>query len=108
MVKLKRWALIISILAVSGCTSYGAARIQSVPSGAEVINIEDDSLLGTTPVMVHWKTDRDESRLITVKFRKNGYQDKVTAFWVNMRHGSRGKAESDPQEVKIELKPRNP
>ena len=93
----------VLLFAVSGCASYGAAKIQSVPSGAEVINLEDDSLLGRTPVIVHWKNDREESKLITVRFQKSGYNDKVTAFWVNMRHGSRADAESDPQTVNVEL-----
>jgi len=98
-------ALAAGLLLLAGCSSYGAARIESLPDGAEVINLEDDSLLGTTPVLVHWKSDREESRLITVRFHKAGYQDKVTAFWVNMRHGSRSVAEEQPQVVKIELSP---
>jgi len=92
------------LLAISGCSSYGAARILSDPAGAEVVNLEDDSLLGTTPVMVHWKNDREESKLITVRFHKSGFDDKVTAFWVNMRHSSRAKAENEPQAVKVEMK----
>ena len=99
--------LACGLLVLSGCASYGAARIQSVPPGAEVVNLEDDSLLGTTPVLVHWKTDRQESRLITVRFQKAGFNDKVTAFWVNMRHNSRESAEQDPQNVKIELEQKN-
>lgn len=94
----------VLLFGVSGCSSYGAAKIQSMPPGAEVVNLEDDSLLGTTPVMVHWKTDREESKLITVRFHKSGYSDKVTAFWVNMRHSSRARAEKEPQAVKVELK----
>ena len=102
---LKRVLLIpVLLLGISGCSSYGAARIQSVPSGAEVVNLEDDSLLGTTPVMVHWKNDREESKLITVRFHKPGFDDKVTAFWVNMRHSSKTNAEKEPQAVKVELK----
>lgn len=92
------------LLVISGCSSYGAARILSEPAGAEVVNLEDDSLLGTTPVMVHWKNDREESKLITVRFHKSGFDDKVTAFWVNMRHSSRAKAENEPQAVKVEMK----
>ena len=103
--KLKKMLILpVILLGVSGCASYGAAKITSVPPGAEVENLEDDSLLGRTPVMVHWKNDREESKLITVRFHKSGYSDKVTAFWVNMRHGSKAKAESEPQTVNIELK----
>lgn len=99
-------AVSILLLTVSGCSSYGAARIQSTPTGAEVVNLEDDSLLGTTPVMINWKNDREESKLVTVRFRKLGYEDKVTAFWVNMRHSSRTEAEKRAQPVKVELKPK--
>ena len=99
--------LATGLLGAAGCSSYGAARIQSIPPGAEVVNLEDDSLLGTTPVLVHWKTDRQESRLITVRFQKQGYAKKVTAFWVNMRHASRDSAENDPQDVKVELEEKN-
>ncbi len=104
--KKTRLALLIPLLllTVSGCSSYGAASLLSAPTGAEVVNLEDDSLLGTTPVMVHWKNDREESKLITVRFHKTGYDDKVTAFWVNLRHSSRAKAENEPQAVKVELK----
>lgn len=104
--KKTRLALLIPLLllTVSGCSSYGAASLLSEPMGAEVVNLEDDSLLGTTPVMVHWKNDREESKLITVRFHKTGYDDKVTAFWVNMRHSTRAKAEKEPQAVKVELK----
>jgi len=98
--------IFVLLLGISGCSSYGAAKIQSLPSGAEVVNLEDDSLLGTTPVMIHWKNDREESKLITVRFHKPGYDDKVTAFWVNMRHSSRVDAEKSPQAVKVELKPK--
>lgn len=99
--------LIAAVLVTfSGCASYGAAKIQSTPSGAEIVNLEDDSLLGTTPVMIHWKNDREESKLITVRFHKPGYNDKVTAFWVNMRHSSKADAEKSPQAVKVELKPK--
>ncbi|MCK5360310.1 MAG: hypothetical protein KAJ95_06760 [Gammaproteobacteria bacterium] len=105
--KLKRALLIpVLLMGITGCSSYGAAKIQSLPSGAEVVNLEDDSLLGTTPVMIHWKNDREESKLITVRFHKPGYDDKVTAFWVNMRHSSRADAEKSPQAVKVELKPK--
>lgn len=96
--------ILLLVLTISGCSSYGAARLQSMPAGAEVINLEDDSLLGTTPVIIHWKNNREESKMITVRFRKLGYDEKVTAFWVNMRHGSRTDAEKNAQPVKIELK----
>jgi hypothetical protein len=76
--KLKRVLLLpVLLLAVTGCSSY---------------------------VIVHWKNDREESKLITVRFHKTGFDDKVTAFWVNMRHSSKTNAVKEAQEVKVELK----
>ena len=74
---------------VAGCSSYGSARIQSVPPGAEVINVSDDTNLGKAPVMITRKADRDESRRITVRLSKPGYRDEVQTFWLNIRESSR-------------------
>jgi len=45
--------LILSCLCllVSACgTHHGAARIVSIPTGAKVVNIDDGSIVGTTPL----------------------------------------------------------
>ena len=81
----------------------GAAQLVSAPLGAEVINLEDDTNLGTTPVRVWWQARSGDPRYISVRFQKEGFQDKVTAFWVNMRHGSKDSAMSNAVQVKVEL-----
>ncbi len=91
-------------LLLSGCAYYGAARIISIPRGAEVVNLEDDTVLGRTPVDVWWKDNSSKPKFINVRFQKSGYRSKVTAFWVNLRHNTRKSALDDPQLVKIELK----
>ena len=90
---------------VSGCSSYGSARIQSNPSGADVINVSDDTPLGQTPLLITRKADREESRRITVKLSKPGYGDEVQTFWLNIRQSSRINAEYAPQEITVELVP---
>lgn len=96
-----------ALLAVSGCSSYGAARIQSVPPGAEVITLGDEANLGTTPLLITRKADRDESRRISIRLHKQGYSDEVHTFWLNIRNSSRYNAEYYPQEISIELTPDN-
>ena len=97
------WAALMLALLASGCTSFGAAQLVSAPLGAEVINLEDDTNLGTTPVRVWWQARSGDPRYISVRFQKEGFQDKVTAFWVNMRHGSKDSALSNAVQVKVEL-----
>lgn len=103
-------ALIATGIAISmaGCATYGAANIQSSPPGAEVVNLEDDSVLGLTPVTVWWKADTGNSRYVNVRLQKPGFRDKVTAFWVNMRHSSRDDAMSEPVQVQVNLEPEAP
>jgi len=90
-------------MSLGGCATYGAANIQSVPPGADVINLEDDSVLGQTPVVVWWKGDSGDPRYINVRLQKPGFRDKVTAFWVNMRHSSRDDAMAEPVQVQVNL-----
>jgi len=99
-----RMLFVVAVLAsVAGCAKYGAANIQSRPPGAEVINLEDDSILGRTPVKVWWTSDSSDPKYINVRFQKPGFRDKVTAFWVNMRHGSQEEALENASPVLVEL-----
>lgn len=100
-----RWvAVAATVVLAGGCAShYGAAHIRSVPPGAEVVSLEDDTVLGLTPVKVWWKDASEERKFINVRFTKEGYRDKTTAFWVNMRHGSKGDALNEPQQVEVEM-----
>ncbi len=91
------------LLALAGCASYGGAYIQSVPPGAEVVNLEDDSLLGRTPVKVWWKGADGEAKQVHVRFQKPGYRDRITSFWVNVRHASKENALAEAQPVNVEL-----
>ena len=108
--RFKRWAtgLMIGliILFASGCATtdtHGVAKINSIPAGAEVINLDDDTSLGVTPVSVWWQEGDKERKFVNIRFQKKGYIDKTTSFWLSLRHSSRKKAVKDPQEVLVEL-----
>lgn len=92
----------------SGCstTSYGVAKIESTPTGAEVVDLKDDTHLGRTPLYVTWEGDDDSIRHATIELRKEGYVEKITAFWVKMRHETKAAAIEDAQPVVVELKKR--
>ncbi len=98
----------LGLLAGCGQTMYGVAKIESIPQGAEVINLRDDTHLGITPLLVTWESDNGKpAKLATVELRKTGYVEKSTSFWVQMRHGTKEEATREPQPVTIELSKRN-
>ena len=103
--RIRWWGLLApAVLVASGCSYYhGAAYIQTAPEGAEVINMEDSSVLGITPVKVWWRESKEERKFVNILVHKDGFQDKTTSFWVSVRHGSRTEALGDPQNVQIEL-----
>ena len=94
---------------LTGCaksTTYGAVQFITTPAGAEVINLRDDSNLGTTPLKVVWETDDGKPEYVSVEFRKRGYKEKITSMWVNKRHESRARAMDEPQPVNVDLEKR--
>ncbi len=101
------YGLILFVLcSMTACaqTKYGVVKIVSIPAGAEVINLKDDTHLGLTPLLVTWEDEEDVARNATVELRKVGYVEKITTFWVNIRHDTKEAAVLEPQPVTIELK----
>ncbi len=96
----------VCLLASCGQTMYGVVRIESVPQGAEVINLRDDTHLGRTPLFVTWEDENDTAKHATVELRKEGYVEEITSFWVHMRHKSKEAAILEPQPVTVELQKR--
>lgn len=95
--------LLLGLLVLGGCAHHGAAQITSTPSGAEVVNLDDGTVLGVTPVTVWWKENNSARKYMSVRFKLDGYRDKVSSFWLSMRHGSRKSAMEDPQLVEVSL-----
>ena len=94
---------------LGGCTSgktYGSVKFVSTPAGAEVINLKDDSNMGMTPVLVTWEGEEEKPEYVTVEFRKTGYREKITSFYVNKRHETREEAAAAAQPITIELEKR--
>ena len=97
----------LSFLVACSQTKYGVVKIVSIPAGAEVINLKDDTHLGRTPLLVTWEDEDDAAKNATVELRKVGCVEEITSFWVNMRHTTKEAATLEPQPVTIELRKRN-
>ena len=94
------------MLLLSGCagsTEYGSAKINSEPQGAEVVNLRDNSHLGTTPVNVSFAGEAGSSEFITIQLRKLGYIDKITTFWINKRHKTAVEADDNAIDISVSL-----
>lgn len=100
-------SLVVAPLVLGGCSYHGAAFIQSQPSGAEVVNVDDDTVLGVTPFKVWWREDSQDKKRINVRLQKEGFRDKVTSFWVTLRHSSKSEALDEPQHVEVTLDQNN-
>jgi hypothetical protein len=95
-----------AMLFLSGCAGsaqFGAAKINSDPEGAEVVNLRDNSHLGTTPVNVSFAGDAGTSEFVTIQLRKQGYIDKITTFWVNKRHKTAFEADDNAIDISVTL-----
>ncbi len=90
-------------LTLAGCAHHGAALIMSQPKGAEVVDLDNDTLVGVTPVKVWWKESGNQRKFVNIRLQKEGYRDKTTSFWVTLRHSSRDSAVNNPQSVEVTL-----
>ncbi len=99
--------LVLGSLAACSQKMYGVVKVETIPPGAEVINLKDDTHLGMTPLLVTWESDNDEAKHATVELRKAGYIEEITSFWVTMRHTTKADAIQEPQPVTVELKKRD-
>lgn len=101
---------LFTCLWLSACASYyGSAKIVSVPSGAEVIEIGDDNttkVIGITPVTAWWKDDSPARKDLIFRFKKDGYYEKPAQFWLSMRHKKLSDAKSNTQKFETVLRKR--
>ena len=95
--------LVGGLVVLGGCANHGAALIKTEPPGAEVVNLEDDTVLGVSPVKVWWREGGDKRKFINVRVQKDGFRDKTTSFWVTLRHSNKESALLEPQFVEIKL-----
>ena len=105
---MKRTLAVISGLIIfsflAGCVGnkYGSAYIVSTPPGAEVINLDDGTILGVTPLKQVWR-DAGKRKFVNIHLDKEGYKDKATSFWLTLKHRTRRSAINDPQYVEVIL-----
>ena len=94
----------VMLLLTTGCVGnkYGSAYIVSSPPGAEVINLDDGTLLGVTPFKQIWR-DAGDRKFISIQLDKQGYKDKATSFWLTLDHRTRRSAVNDPQYIEVKL-----
>jgi len=82
---------------------FGAAEFISNPPGADVVSLEDNSTLGTTPFKYVRETEIGEEVYINVKVSKPGYGDKVVSFFLAPQFEDEEAAMNNPQQVEINL-----
>jgi len=105
----KVWTVLVFslLLVLSGCAGsqpeYGAAKINSAPEGAEVVNLKDSSQLGITPVLVSFVGEAGTAEFVTIQFRKTGYIDRIATFWVNRRHKTVQEADDNAIDIIVNL-----
>lgn len=94
---------------LTGCggnaaSHYGSASFVSEPPGATIVNLEDGSTIGSTPLQYTWETDDVSEKYIQLKLNATGYEDQITEFFLNSRHGSKESAEKTPQVIHVKMK----
>ncbi len=98
----KTFASLLLCATLSACGAhYGAARFVSEPPGAEVINLDDGTVIGTTPITHYWKDGSGTRQHIPVRLKLNGHYEKVSSFWLSMRHKTQRDAVENAQLVEI-------
>jgi hypothetical protein len=96
--------LLTMLIGLSACAShYGAAKIVSLPSGAQVISGDDGSVMGTTPMTLRWKNANGNRQTVIVRLTKPGYYEKTSSFWLEMRARNARTALATPLLVEIEM-----
>lgn len=65
--------------------------------------MEDGSIVGVTPTLYLRKDNSDLRQTIIIRFKKDGYYDKTSSFWMEMRHTSAEDAKKNSALVEIEL-----
>lgn len=92
----------------AGCTvkkspPFGAAEFVTTPPGADVIDLKDNSMLGTTPFKYVLETEEGNAEYVTVKITKPGYADKTYSFFIHPQYMDEEGALQNPQSIEVNL-----
>ena len=109
MQKTLKFSLTLLVLGVvvglGGCTTnYGAINIRSEPAGVQVYDMEDGYYIGVTPVRHVWKSKDATRKFMNIRMHKDGYEDFLSTFWLNLNSNSAEDAISNAQSLDVELK----
>ncbi len=92
-------------LGLGGCTTnYGAVSIRSEPAGVQVYDMEDGYYIGVTPVRHVWKSKDATRKFMNIRMHKEGYEDFLSTFWLNLNSGTAEEAAANAQSLDVELK----
>jgi len=100
--------IVLPLFILTGCatyggTNYGVTMIKSIPEGVHVLDMEDGSVIGITPVKYLWHSKDTSRKFMNVRLHKEGYKDAIKSFWLSLEHGSKKAAFANPQLVEFEL-----
>jgi len=101
--KYLRLTLLLPIVLLAACANHGAAYIKTIPSGVEVVNLEDDTTIGVTPVKIWWREGGGKRKFVNIRLQKDGYRDKTSSFWITLRHPDKSSALEDPNVIEIKM-----
>ena len=103
---IKAVVISVGLLTLTGClSSHGVASINSNPPGVQVFDMEDGTTIGLTPVKYHWRSTSTKRKYMNLRLHKDGYQDAVKSFWLDLGHKSADSAFKNPQYLNFELSP---
>lgn len=96
------------LLFLAGCAAeknppFGAAELMTDPPGADVINIRDNSTLGTTPFKYVRETAMGEDEFTVVRVSKPGYEDRIVSFFLEAGYDDEETARENAQQIGIKL-----
>jgi|GEM_PF-5413439 len=73
-------ALLCTLMFFGCAGSRSNVHFKSIPPDVEVVDLESNTLLGMTPIDSSWGGKRNKPKLITVRFQKIGYIDRIETF----------------------------
>jgi len=96
--------LLLLSLFLTGCAQHhGAVVVQSLPAGADVVDVKTGVTMGVTPLKYWWRDDSVTRKFVNIRVQKEGYHDKTNSFWVDLRHKDRQSALDSAQPIQMTL-----
>lgn len=78
--------IVVLMLFFSGCTYYGAYRIQSEPPGAMIYDMASGIYLGTTPFESIMTSQERSNKQVVIRGEIEGYDDARMSFVIPLKY----------------------